>query len=333
VLLDDQWCAFLKQHDFLVGLSVDGPRRLHDAYRVTKGGAGTFDAVMRGLEALKRHQVDVNILCTVHAANADHPLEVYRFFRDELEARFLQLVPIVERVTPELLPLADQGWGEQGGGQRPLYTQSGGLVTARSVGAEQLGRFLIGVFDEWVRRDVGTVFVQTFDVTLGSFVGQHNLCAFSPTCGGAVCLEHNGDLYSCDHYVEPGYLLGNILDQPLFELAGSEQQRRFGEAKLASLPKVCRDCRVLFACFGECPRNRFVTTSDGEAGLNYLCAGYKLFFDHVDRPMRVMADLIRQGRFADEIMSMPGAGDTAAGAPAANLSPVEGKELNDGKNP
>jgi len=302
VLLNDEWCAFLKEHGFLVGLSVDGPRHMHDAYRVTKGGTGTFDQVVRGWEALRRHQVDVNILCSIHAANANHPLEVYRFFRDTVQASFLQFIPIVERATPETLRLANQGWGARAGADRPLYTQTGGLVTERSVGAEQFGRFMIAIFDEWVQRDVGKVFVQTFDVTLGSYVGQHNLCIFSPTCGNAVCLEHNGDLYSCDHYVEPGYLLGNIKETPMFELVASKKQREFGQYKLETLPKYCRNCQVLFACQGECPRNRFITTPDGEPGLNYLCAGYKLFFAHVDRPMRTMADLIRQGRYADEIM-------------------------------
>jgi uncharacterized protein len=177
-------------------------------------------------------------------------------------------------------------------------------VTDRSVRAEQFGRFLMAIFDEWVRRDVGTVFVQTFDVTLGSFVGQHNLCIFSPTCGEAVCLEHNGDLYSCDHYVEPAYRLGNIHETPLSELAASEQQQQFGQAKLTGLPRYCRECEVLFACHGECPRNRFISTPDGEPGLNYLCAGYKLFFKHVYEPMKTMANLIQRGHFAEEIMKV-----------------------------
>jgi serine-type anaerobic sulfatase-maturating enzyme len=307
VLLNDDWCAFLKEHGFLVGLSVDGPREMHDAYRVTKGGAGTFEQVMRGWKALRRHDVDVNILCTVHAANADHPLEVYRFFRDELSASYLQFIPIVERVTPELLPVANLGWGERPGADRPLYRQRGSVVTERSVGAEQFGRFLIAIFDEWVGRDVGKVFVQTFDVTLGSYFGQHNLCIFAPTCGDAMCLEHNGDLYSCDHYVEPGYLLGNIKEEPMSELAASKRQREFGQSKLTSLPRYCRECEVLFACHGECPRNRFILAPDGEPGLNYLCAGYKQFFKHVDQPMKTMAKLLRHGRFADEIMQMPAA--------------------------
>jgi uncharacterized protein len=315
-LLNDEWCAFFKEHSFLIGLSVDGPKEMHDAYRVNKGGAGSFDQVMRGWSLLREHEVDVNILCTIHTANADHPLAVYRFFRDDLQTRFMQFVPIVERTTQEFLPLANLGWGERPGADRPLYTQRGGLVTERSVGAEQFGQFLIAIFDEWVRRDVGTVFVQTFDVALGSWLGQHNLCIFSPVCGGALALEHNGDLYSCDHYVEPGYLLGNILQTPMAELVASEKQRAFGLDKLNSLPKYCRECDVRFACHGECPRNRFISTPDGEPGLNYLCAGYKAFFKHIDPAMRTMAGLLRQGRWADEIMRSYAAEDSKERAEA-----------------
>ena len=305
--LDDEWCAFFRGHDFLVGLSVDGPRRMHDTYRVNKGGRGSFDQVMRGLDYLKKHQVDFNILCTVHAANADHPLEVYRFFRDELGAQFIQFIPIVERATEALLPLADLGWSE-----RPLYTQSGGLVTGRSVRPEQYGQFLIAIFDEWVRRDVGQVFVQMFDAALASWLGLPNpLCIFNETCGEALALEHNGDLYSCDHFVEPGYLLGNIRQEHLIELVVSEQQRAFGAAKRDSLPRYCRECEVRFACHGECPRNRFITTPDGEPGLNYLCAGYKAFFNHIDKPMRLMANLLRRGRYADEAMPILAAEEKA----------------------
>jgi len=308
-LLDDAWCAFFKEHKFLVGLSVDGPKAMHDAYRVNKGGTGSFDQVMRGWEMLNQHGVDVNILCTIHAANADYPLEVYRFFRDQLQTKYMQFIPIVERTTADFLPLANLGWGERPGADRPLYTQNGSLVTDRSVGAEQFGRFLIAIFDEWVRRDVGNVFVQTFDVALGSWLGQHSLCIFSPTCGSAMALEHNGDLYSCDHYVEPEYRLGNILETPMAQLAASEKQRAFGLDKLNSLPKYCRDCDVRFACHGECPRNRFITTPDGEAGMNYLCAGYKQFFHHIGPAMKTMAGLLRRGRFADEIMQMQSAPD------------------------
>lgn len=304
LLLDDAWCTFLKEQNFLVGLSIDGPREMHDAYRVDKRGGGSYQLVIQAWEKLKRHGVDVNVLCTVHAANADYPLEVYRFFRDVIGAGFIQFIPIVERVTPDILDAANKGWGDRPGADRPLYLQRGDLVTDRPVKAEKFGRFLSAIFDEWVKRDVGKVFVQTFDVALGSWMGQHNLCIFSPTCGNAIALEHNGDVYSCDHYVEPDYLLGNIRSTHMLELVASEKQRKFGQHKLDSLPKYCRECEVLFACYGECPRNRFIETPDGEPGLNYLCAGYKAFFKHIDAPMRAMSKFVSDGRYADEIMQM-----------------------------
>jgi len=304
-LINDEWAAFFKENNYLVGLSIDGPRAMHDAYRVSKKGEGSFDDVIRGWNCLCKHKVDVNILCTINAANADHPLEVYRFFRDELQAEYIQLIPIVERATAETITFANQGWGGLKGTDRPLYKQEGNLVTERTVTAEQFGQFLIGIFDEWVQRDVGKVYVTTFDVALGSWLGQHNACIVAPTCGGALVLEHNGDVYSCDHYVEPDYRLGNIKDTPLKALVTSEQQRRFGQNKYDTLPKYCKECPVLFACYGECPRNRFIKTPDGEDGLNYLCAGYKAFFTHVDQPLKIMANLLRQGRFADEIMQLP----------------------------
>ncbi len=301
--LDDEWGAFLKEHNFLIGLSVDGPRELHNTYRVNKGGQGSFDQVMRGWEFLQKHQVEFNILCTVHAANADHPLEVYRFFRDDLGAQFVQFIPIIERATPEMLPLANKGWGETETGKRPLYIQDGHMVTHRSVKPKQYGNFLITIFEEWVRRDVARVFVQIFDVSLAHWVGEPpGLCIFQETCGLALALEHNGDLYSCDHFVEPNYLLGNIQDTHMIELVASDQQRRFGLDKRDTLPRFCRECEVRFVCNGGCPRNRFLKTDDGEPGLNYLCAGYKLFFNHVDQPMRIMADLLRQNRAPAEIM-------------------------------
>ncbi|MCB0044053.1 MAG: anaerobic sulfatase maturase [Caldilineaceae bacterium] len=304
-LLDEAWCRFFKQHDFLIGISIDGPEALHDAYRVNKGGAGSFRQVMRGRQLLADHGVAFNILCTVHAANQAYPLEVYRFFRDELEAEFIQFIPIIERTNAETLLLADQGWSPRDGGERPLYTQSGNLVTARSVKAEAYGAFLTAIFDEWVRRDVGRVYVQMFDVALGAWLGQPGgLCIFAPTCGQALALEHNGDLYSCDHFVEPDYLLGNIQHDPMLKLVSSERQRRFGADKQATLPAYCRRCEVRFACHGGCPKNRFITTPDGESGLNYLCAGYKAFFNHVDRPMRIMADLIRRQRPPAAIMDI-----------------------------
>lgn len=301
-LVNDEWAAFFKANNYLVGLSVDGPRALHDAYRINKKGEGSFDDVIRGWNCLRKHDVDVNILCTIHAANADHPLEVYRFFRDELQAQYIQLIPIVERATVDTIAFANRGWGGLKGTDRPLYKQEGNLVSNRTVKAEQFGKFLTSIFDEWVQRDVGRVYVTTFDVALGSWLGQHNSCVVSPTCGGALTMEHNGDVYSCDHYVEPGHWLGNVRTTPLKTLVSSEKQRRFGQSKYDTLPAYCKECPVLFACYGECPRNRFIKTPDGEDGLNYLCAGYKTFFMHVDKPMKAMASLIRQGRYADEIM-------------------------------
>lgn len=309
--IDAEFAAFFKENNFLIGLSVDGPKEMHDTYRVNKGGQGTFDQVMRGWENLRKHEVEVNILCTVHAANADHSLEVYHFFRDEMQAQFIQLIPIIERATPETLAIANQGWSEHPGGDRTLYTQTGDLLTERSVNPEQYGKFLIAIFDEWVRRDVGKVFVQMFDVALASWVGMHSLCIFAPTCGNALALEHNGDLYSCDHFVEPNYLLGNIQETHLIELVASDQQGKFGQDKQDKLPGYCRECEVRFACHGGCPKDRFIQTPQGEPGLNYLCPGYKLFFHHIDRPMRIMADLIRRGHYADEIMEILAQGELA----------------------
>jgi uncharacterized protein len=284
--LDDEWCQFFRQNNYLIGISIDGPRELHDAYRVDKGGKPTFDQVMRGLDLLKKHKVDFNILCTVHAANGDHPLEVYRFFRDELEAEFVQYIAIVERDN-------ETGY------------QEGDKVTDRSVKAEQYGNFLATTFDEWVQRDVGRVYVQIFDVALAAWVGAPpTICIFSPTCGSALAVEHNGDLYSCDHFVEPKYFLGNIDERHMIELVASDKQRKFGQDKLDRLPRYCHKCELRFACHGGCPKNRFVKTPGGAPGLNYLCAGYKAFFDHINKPMKIMAALLRQNRAPAEIMQI-----------------------------
>ena len=299
-LIDDEWATFLKQNEFLVGVSIDGPREMHDAFRVDKGGKPTFDRVLAGLQALKRHGVEWNALTTINAANQDHGAEVYRFLRDDLGAAFVQLIPIVERVTPEMLPLAESGWGSRRG-ERPLYRQSGDQITHRTVGAEQYGRFLIDIFEEWARHDVGDVFVQMFDTSLAHWLGmeQAGMCVHARTCGDAVALEHNGDLYSCDHYVEPEYLLGNIAQgKTLLQLVDSPQQRSFGQAKLDTLTDYCRQCDVRFACNGGCPKDRFIKTPDGEPGLHYLCAGYQMFFRHIDQPMKVTAGLLRRGKDA-----------------------------------
>ena len=317
--LDSAWCQFFKKHNFLVGLSFDGPKEFHDRFRVDKSGDGTYDKVMAAARKMQQYNVDFNILCTVHAGNADYPLEVYRFFRDEVKTDFIQFIPIVERATPEMLPIANLGWGDQNlpsegeqkempvakSSKRPLYTLDGSLVTERSVKAEQWGQFLNAIYDEWVHNDVGKVFVQMFDSALGSWYGSGaSLCIHRQTCGDALALEHNGDLYSCDHFVEPKYLLGNIKEEHMLEMVSSDQQRKFGDDKRDTLPKYCIECPVRFACHGGCPRNRFIKTPDGEGGLNYLCAGYKSFFTHVDQPMRLMASLLKQGRYADEVMGI-----------------------------
>ncbi|MEI6361834.1 MAG: anaerobic sulfatase maturase [Actinomycetes bacterium] len=286
-LIDDEWAAFLAENAFLVGVSIDGPREMHDHYRVDKGGKPTFDRVIAGLDALKRHGVEWNALTTVNAANADHGRAVYSFLRDDLGAAYMQLIPIVEH-------------------------EEGERASARSVSGVQYGRFLIDVFEEWARHDVGDVFVQMFDTSLAHWMGmdQAGMCVHARTCGDAVALEHTGDLYSCDHYVDPDYLLGNITQgRTLLQLVDSPRQRAFGQAKADTLPAYCRRCDVRFACNGGCPKDRFLTTEDGEHGLHYLCDGYQLFFRHVDEPMRVMRDLLRRGRDATGLRDWYAAGD------------------------
>ena len=310
-LLDEEWAKFFAENDFLVGVSIDGPREVHDAYRVNKGGKGSFDQVMGGLAHLQAAGVDWNALTTIHAANAGRGCEVYRFLRDELGARFVQFIPIIERVAEAdadgTVPWTS--WRD-----RPLYTQEGNVVTGRSVTAEQYGRFLIDVFEEWVRRDVGTVYVQMFDVALANWVGEPpSLCVHSETCGLALAIEHTGDLYSCDHFVEPKHKLGNIRMTHMLELVDSPQQRQFGLDKRETLPQYCLDCDVRFACHGGCPKDRFIETPDGEPGLNFLCAGYKDFFHHVDAPMQTMGALLAQNRAPAEIMAQYAAGDAARG--------------------
>jgi uncharacterized protein len=301
ILLNEEWCRFFHDNNFLIGLSMDGPNPLHDFYRKDKGGHGTFDRVMKAARLLQEHKVEFNILCTVNSKNADRPLEVYRFFRDELKANYIQFIPIVERMTEN---------GETG-------FQEGNQVTDRSVQPEQWGRFLIDIFDEWVKRDVGKTFVLNFDGALAGWLGRAGtVCIFGPTCGLGMALEHNGDLYSCDHFVEPNYYLGNILKTPMIELVASERQRKFGQDKKDRLPRFCRECEVRSICNGECPKNRFIETPDGEPGLNYLCEGYKAFFEHADKPMRIMAELLRRGRNANEVMKILEAGEKGGERPS-----------------
>lgn len=279
LLLDDEWCAFFKQHGFLVGLSVDGPREAHDTYHVDRDGLGTFDRVMRGWSLLRRHDVDSSIVCTVNAANEKHGRAVYRFFRDALGARSMQFVPIVER-------------------------QAGGGVSARSVGARQYGVFLVDIFEEWVRNDVGEVYVRLFDETLEGFFGRHKLCIHAPTCGQGPALECNGDLYSCDRFVQPRYLLGNIHRTHLLDLVASPAQRKFGDDKRDTLTAQCRNCPVLSLCNGGCPKDRFAVSRDGEAGQNYLCAGLELFFAHSQEAIEAMAQLLLQHRPPSVVMAL-----------------------------
>ena len=262
--LDAEWAAFFKEHEFLVGISIDGPREIHDTFRLTKGGRGSFDQVMRGLEHLRAGGVECNILTTVHAANEHRGREVYRFLRDECGARFMQFIPIIERVA-EAAEDGNVPWSSWR--DRPLYLQDGDIVTGRSVTPEGYGRFLVDVFEEWVRRDVARVYVQMFDTALANWVGEPpSLCVHCETCGLALALEHTGDVYSCDHFVEPRYLLGNITDRHLVDLVASEQQQQFGLDKRDTLPRYCRECDVRFACHGGCPKDRFTRNPRRRAG-------------------------------------------------------------------
>ncbi len=277
-MLNDEWCEFFKENGFLIGISLDGPAELHDRYRVDKGQRPTHAKVVRGLELLQRHEIDYNVLCVVDNVNSRYPLEVYRFFKD-IGVTWLQFIPLVER--------------EKSGG-----------VSPRSVAAGDYGRFLASIFDEWVREDVGTVFIQTFEECVRVWFGlPANLCTFNERCGRAVALEHNGDLFACDHFVQPEFKLGNINLVPLRELVESPRQRQFGFSKQAALPKYCRECDVRFMCNGGCPKDRFITAPDGEKGLSYLCEGYHYFFKHVEPHMRRMKEMWQKGIPLQTIMA------------------------------
>lgn len=295
VLLDDDWAAFFKEHDFLIGLSIDGPAEIHDQFRYDKKGEGTFRKVLDALKLLKAHAVEFNALVVVHRENALHGKRVYTYLRDN-GVQFMQFIPIVERrgigthPDPATETLDEAPWDH--------------LVSSRSVRPADYGTFLTSIFDEWIRRDVGKVFVQIFDQALAAWLDlEPSLCVFRKQCGRALAIEHNGDLYCCDHFVEPDYKLGNIMELPIIELANSQKQIEFGQAKEATLPQFCLDCEVRHACNGECPKNRFITTPDGENGLNYLCAGYRDFFNHVAPYMKQMATELRSGRPAANVMN------------------------------
>jgi uncharacterized protein len=279
VLLNDEWAKLFKENNFLVGISIDGPPRLHDKYRYDKKGRPSSADVIRGLRVLQKHNVDYNVLCVVNRYNGDYPLEVYRYFK-QLGVEFIQFIPAVERL----------------GGKN---------VTERSVRARQYGKFLCAIFDEWVVNDIGKIYVQTFEVALEAWLGyQPSLCIFNETCGNALAIEHNGDLYSCDHFVNQEHFLGNITETSMWELVTSPFQRKFGTNKQDTLPQYCRECEVRFVCNGECPKNRFIDAPTGEPGLNYLCAGYKMFFNHIDRPMKLMAAAIQADQPAASVMPL-----------------------------
>ena len=313
ILLDDDWCAFFKEHNFLVGLSVDGPREIHDTYRVDRRKRGTFDRVMAGWRQLRRHGVDFNILCTVNAANEKHGRTVYRFFRDELGAQWVQFIPIVERATEQTLQIANQGWSAQAGGKRLLYTQTGNLVTERTVGARAIWalshRCLRGMGT--ARR--GRVYVQLFDVTLEAFFGRHLLCIHAPTCGFGPALEYNGDLYSCDHFVEPRFRLGNIHQTHMLKLVASPAAARIRRREARYLDRPMQELQGEELVQRRCPKDRFALSRDGEPGHNYLCAGLERFFMHTGPTFKAMAQLIQQGRPPAEMMASYAAEDQRRG--------------------
>lgn len=301
-LLDDRWGRFLRENDFLVGVSIDGPRELHDHYRVGKKGESSFGAVMRGIEVLQSHGVEFNTLTCLNRVTAKKPLEVYRFLKG-MGSRYLQFIPIIERRPGT----EARQWGldHASPGDRAGDDAEELPVTGWSVRPEDFGEFYSRVFDRWIQKDVGRVFVQLFDTALGKWLGEPGgICVHNETCGDALAIEHNGDLYSCDHFVYPQYKLGNIGETELATLVADPRQRAFGEAKRDSLPRYCRECEVRFVCNGGCPKSRFLTTPHGDPGLHYLCTGYRAFFNHIAPAMRIMADLLRQRQSPALIMPM-----------------------------
>ena len=270
-LLTDEWCEFFAQNHWLVGISIDGPQEYHDHYRVTPAGKPSWEKVMQGISLLKKHRVEWNAMAVVNAYNAEHPLEFYHFFRDN-GCQYLQFTPIVERLTEH----------EDGRTLASLADDREIPLADASVTPQQWGNFLCTIFDDWVRHDVGKMFVEIFDCTLANWMGVlPGICAYSKECGHAGVMEHNGDVYSCDHFVFPEYKLGNIRDQSLIDMLYGEKQQAFSRLKHTSLPRQCKECDMEFACHGECPKNRFEKDKYGEPGLNYLCQGYYQYYSHV----------------------------------------------------
>ena len=298
-LLSDEWCQFLKKHNFMVGISLDGPKEIHDRYRRDHEGKGTFDRVMQGLRLLQKHKVEYNVLACVARDTAKHPLDVYRFFKDKA-VEFIQFTPIVERMPDARcsqlgLRLAGPAALDKEGAETE--------VTPWTVVPEEYGDFLIAVYEEWVRHDVGKVFVMNFEWALNAWIGNPSpVCIHAEQCGRSVVLEHNGDVYACDHCVYPEYRLGNIASDNLLQMVGKSVESGFGITKETALPRCCRECEVLTACRGGCPKHRFARTYDDEPGLHYLCEGYKKFFLHIRKYLRAMTTLLENGLPASYVM-------------------------------
>ena len=293
-LLTDEWCEFFAQNHWLVGISIDGPQPDHDHYRLTAAGKPSWKKVMQGIKLLKKHGVEWNAMAVVNAYNANHPLEFYRFFKEN-GCQFLQFTPIVERLTRH----------EDGRTLASLADKNEIPLSEASVTPEQWGYFLCAIFDEWVRKDVGKIFVEIFDCTLANWMGiSPGICAYSKECGHAGVMEHNGDVYSCDHFVFPEYKLGNIRDHSLIDMLYGEQQQEFSRLKHSSLPRQCKECDMEFACHGECPKNRFMKDQYGDSGLNYLCPGYYHYYQHVAPYMDYMKQELMAQRPPSNIMKV-----------------------------
>lgn len=294
MLLTDEWCEFFAQNHWLVGISIDGPQPDHDHYRLTAAGKPSWKKVMQGIKLLKKHGVEWNAMAVVNAYNANHPLEFYRFFKEN-GCQFLQFTPIVERLTRH----------EDGRTLASLADKDEISLSEASVAPEQWGNFLYAIFDEWVRKDVGKIFVEIFDCTLANWMGvSPGICAYSKECGHAGVMEHNGDVYSCDHFVFPEYKLGNIRDHSLIDMLYGEQQQEFSRLKHSSLPRQCKECDMEFACHGECPKNRFMKDKYGDSGLNYLCPGYYHYYQHVAPYMDYMKQELMAQRPPSNIMKV-----------------------------
>lgn len=293
-LLTDEWCEFFAQNHWLVGISIDGPQPDHDHYRLTAAGKPSWKKVMQGIKLLKKYEVEWNAMAVVNAYNANHPLEFYRFFKEN-GCQFLQFTPIVERLTRH----------EDGRTLASLADKDEISLSEASVAPEQWGYFLCAIFDEWVRKDVGKIFVEIFDCTLANWMGiSPGICAYSKECGHAGVMEHNGDVYSCDHFVFPEYKLGNIRDHSLIDMLYGEQQQEFSRLKHSSLPRQCKECDMEFACHGECPKNRFMKDKYGDSGLNYLCPGYYHYYQHVAPYMDYMKQELMSQRPPSNIMKV-----------------------------